>query len=314
MKRYQDCGVIEMAQGAAEPAWLLPDVRPRFATWSLCGGRPFGCDDDCARWHAGIDLIDAKHGALVVAPEEATIVALDRGWSKDARAVYLRTKTGLFLALGGTIHGSGQEWGRKAGDELRTGDPVGRVLGSYGMIHFETYVDDGRRTHNSRWYVGDPPPDGLLNPLNYIQRAAGLPATLETDRQRQQALLDLGYAPDHVDQAWGERSKSALRKAQADLGLQADGIWGPNTEKAIREALNRAVEAQTGDCEDDGPCPARPKGARPAQENVLDAPPANGKPGLSNTAVILLGVAGAAALVGGAAFILGSRAGAPQAP
>ena len=237
MKRYQDCGVIEMAQGAAEPAWLLPDVRPRFATWSLCGGRPFGCDDDCARWHAGIDLIDAKHGSIVVAPEDATIVALDRGWSKDARAVYLRTKTGLFLALGGTIHESGQEWARRAGDELRKGDPVGRVLGSYGMIHFETYAKGSKRTKNSVWYRGSGPPAGLLNPTNYVERMVGEQVSLLRSAQRHAALAALGFFSGTIDGPWTPASVAALRAAQESLGVAVDGVWGPATEAALRSAI-----------------------------------------------------------------------------
>ncbi len=58
-----------MAAGADKPAFPLPTVTPKFATWSFGGGRPFGCAvDKCERWHAGIDLTNAPHNALVIAP------------------------------------------------------------------------------------------------------------------------------------------------------------------------------------------------------------------------------------------------------
>ncbi len=253
MARYEFSGVVRMAEGAATPAWPLPEVKPRFATWSLGGGRPSGCARGaCERWHCGIDLIGAREGSLIVATEDCTIIALDRGWSKGSRAVFVRTDTGLFLVYGGTLYGSGNEWSRKPGDRVPQGEPLGRVKGSYGMLHFETYVDDGRLT-NSRWYVGDDPPDGLLNPLNYIQRSVGRAVTRDSWAQRQQALVDLGYLPDPVGSEWGDASREALRQAQRDLAIEADGLWGEETERAIAEALDGLYDAAAGDC-DGGPC------------------------------------------------------------
>lgn len=258
MARYTPCAAIPMAGGDPQPAWIMPGTRARFATWSLCGGRPFACEGpECARWHAGVDLVGAKDGALVVTPEEAEIVKLDAGWSKGSKAVFLRTSTGLFLVLGGTKRGSGDEWGRKAGDKLKKGDPVGRVLGSYGMIHFETYVDDGRNS-NSRWFVSEDPPDGLRNPLNYIERASGQPTSFSTHDLRQQALLDLGYDPDPPGEPWGEKSIAALKQAQDDLGLEVDGKWGPRTEARIQDALDEQIEGMHPDCDPDDDAPCQP--------------------------------------------------------
>lgn len=171
--RYKDYQGVEMAGGDPRPAWLLPDTKPRFADWSFGGGRPFNCAaGECDRWHAGIDCIGAKDGDTFQATEAGTIVGVDKGWSKGSKAVFLETNTGLFLVFGGSKKGSGSEWGIREGVEVAKGQPLGRVLGSYGMIHFETYVGVGR-TANSRWYVGAQPPVGLLNPLNYLQRASG---------------------------------------------------------------------------------------------------------------------------------------------
>ena len=88
--RYEHCPRIPMAQGDPDPAWPLAETKPRFATWSLCGVRPSSCvkdkDTKCIRWHSGIDLIDAKDGALVVAPENLEIVRVDVNWSAGSFA------------------------------------------------------------------------------------------------------------------------------------------------------------------------------------------------------------------------------------
>ncbi|MFY0531702.1 hypothetical protein [Nannocystis pusilla] len=86
MARSSEWEKLPMAQGDAKPAWPLPTVTPKFATWSVGGGRPFGCAaDKCERWHAGIDLTDAPDGALIIAPEDALVVGIDRGWSEGSR-------------------------------------------------------------------------------------------------------------------------------------------------------------------------------------------------------------------------------------
>jgi hypothetical protein len=79
MARYADWERIPMAEGGKDPMWPLPTVTPKFATWSLGGGRPSACaQDKCERWHAGVDLTGAPQGALVVAPEDALIVGSTR--------------------------------------------------------------------------------------------------------------------------------------------------------------------------------------------------------------------------------------------
>ncbi|MCA9636680.1 MAG: M23 family metallopeptidase, partial [Myxococcales bacterium] len=177
-----------MAEGDPSPAWPMPSVSPKFATWSVGGGRPFGCEGDaCERWHAGIDLTGAPEGAEVVAPEDAEVVAVDRGWSGAAKAIFLRTKSGLFLVLGGLQMGSPGKYGITAGKSVRKGDRLGRVLGAYGMIHLETYAAEDRRA-NSVWWKDEPPPDGLLNPTNYVERMVGDRVSLVRSIQRHEAL------------------------------------------------------------------------------------------------------------------------------
>lgn len=241
MKRYPNWGLVPMSYGSARPVWPLYGVKPRFAEWSFGGVRPFGCKDDCTRWHAGIDLINAPDRAIVLAPERMEIVGVDRGWRKGSKAVTGLTDTGLFLVFGGTLHGGGDEFAIEEGMTVEAGAPIGRVKGSYGMIHFETYLDlNGRRMANSQWPIGQEPPTGLANPLNYVQLAAGFPTTFANWHQRRAALRDLGFEPAD-DGPWGEADKDALIEAQAGINenngetLDVDGVWGPQTDEVIRK-------------------------------------------------------------------------------
>lgn len=261
MARSTEWEQLVMAQGDTKPAWPLPTVSPKFATWSVGGGRPFGCEGDaCERWHAGIDLTDAPDGALILAPEDALVVGIDRGWSEGSKAAFLRTTSGLFVVLGGFKAGSHKEYGITTGQNVRKGDKLGRVLGSYGMIHLETYAAEAR-TANSVWWEGEPPPDGLLNPTNYVERMVGDTVSLLQTRQRHEALKALGYYKGDAGAPWGTASTEALRAAQTALGIGVDGKWGPETEDAVQ----RALAAQTGCSADE----CSPKGSQisPAGES-----------------------------------------------
>ena len=214
MARAPDWEKLAMAGGSPSPVWPLPTVTPKFATWSLGGGRPFGCAaDKCERWHAGIDLTGAPDGAPILAPEDALIVGIDRGWSSGSKAAFLRTDSGLFLVLGGFRAGSHNEFDVSTGQRVRRGDKLGRVLGSYGMIHLETYAA-AERTANSVWWRGEPPPEGLLNPTHYVERMVGDKVSLLQTRQRHEALKTLGYFKGDVAAPWSDTSTDALKAAQ----------------------------------------------------------------------------------------------------
>jgi hypothetical protein len=249
MARSPDWEKVPMAQGGKDPVWPMPAVPPKFATFSLGGGRPDGCAaEKCERWHAGIDLQRAPDRAVVVAPEDGTIAGLDKGWTEGTKAIFFVTDSGLFLVLGGVIAGSHKEWSRKVGDKVKRGGELGRIVGSYGMLHFETYTAGPSRTANSRWWQDDPPPEGLLNPANYVERMVGKDASLLLTRQRLQALADLGYYTGDVGAAWGTEATEALKKAQAALGVAVDGKWGPSTEDAIQSALQKGPCNSLEDC------------------------------------------------------------------
>ena len=255
MARSTDWEKLPMAVGDPAPAWPLPSVTPKFAPWSVGGGRPANCTlETCERWHAGIDLTGAPDGATIVAPEDALVVGIDRGWSEGSKAAFLRTKTGLFLVLGGFKAGSHKEFGIQTAREVRKGEKLGKVLGSYGMIHLETYTA-ASRTANSVWWKSEPPPDGLLNPINYVERMVGDRVSLVQTQQRHEALAALGYYIGNIAAAWSAASEAALRAAQAALGVEVDGKWGPKTEDAIQQALASKNPCTADECGAPGPAP-----------------------------------------------------------
>lgn len=65
-----------------------------------------------------------------------------------------------------------------------------------------------------------------------------------TTKEKQCLLEYLGYYDpensnrvNNVDGIWGEKSAAATKAFQADYGLEADGIFGPDTEKRIKEVI-----------------------------------------------------------------------------
>ena len=204
-----------MAAGGDKPAWPLPTVTPKFATWSFGGGRPAGCAvAACERWHAGVDLTGAPHDSLVIAPEDGILAGLDRGWTDGTKAIFLQTDSGLFVVLGGVIAGSHKEFGLITAQRVRKGDKLGRIVGGYGMLHLEAYKAEPTRKANSRWYRDDPPPEGLLNPTGYVERMVGDKVSLLQTRQRLEALRELGHYQGAVGRSSHRRAQTGTDRAR----------------------------------------------------------------------------------------------------
>lgn len=65
-----------------------------------------------------------------------------------------------------------------------------------------------------------------------------------TIKQRQHLLAYLGYYVGNVDGDWGTLSKTACKAFQKDFGLNADGIAGTDTEKALTHAVAYGMPAK----------------------------------------------------------------------
>lgn len=58
-----------------------------------------------------------------------------------------------------------------------------------------------------------------------------------TNTQKQCLLTFLGYDTGGIGNGWGEKSRQAVECAQEDLGIEPDGVWGPQTETAVLQAV-----------------------------------------------------------------------------
>lgn len=65
-----------------------------------------------------------------------------------------------------------------------------------------------------------------------------------TVEQKQCLLKYLGYYVGSVDGKWGQLSSVATKSFQKDYGLKADGICGPDTEKALKHAVAYGMPAK----------------------------------------------------------------------
>ena len=62
----------------------------------------------------------------------------------------------------------------------------------------------------------------------------------------QYMLIDTGYLSDGADGVFGSGTQSAVRRFQADHGLDADGVVGTQTMQALADASGREVPEESG--------------------------------------------------------------------
>ena len=67
----------------------------------------------------------------------------------------------------------------------------------------------------------------------------------EKVREVQEALVRLGYDPGGTDGRFGDETRRAVKAFQADKGLEADGLAGPETVAAILGAVPKGAEPKS---------------------------------------------------------------------
>jgi len=155
--------------GSTNPIWPLAYNNPKVAT---SGGLAVGASRPNNRHHAGVD-IPVKEGAIAVATESGVIVATNAWAGSNAKSLLLETDSGIVVNYGAVGPGSWKEFGVAKGTRVVAGQPiarVGRYPGGDTMLHFELYTSG--TTRNAQWKHGKAPPDNLLNPTSYLQRAS----------------------------------------------------------------------------------------------------------------------------------------------
>ncbi len=75
-------------------------------------------------------------------------------------------------------------------------------------------------------------------------------AATSTTAVVQQDLTALGYFDGPIDGIAGEQTRSAIAKFQSDVGIEADGEFGPQTDAAMYPLLQKDVDYVEGLQED----------------------------------------------------------------
>lgn len=68
-----------------------------------------------------------------------------------------------------------------------------------------------------------------------------------TIKQKQCLLYFLGYYVGNIDGVWGNLSKTATKAFQKDFGLTDNGVFGDETEKAVKHAVAYGMPAKKED-------------------------------------------------------------------
>ena len=63
---------------------------------------------------------------------------------------------------------------------------------------------------------------------------AASPVTTAVVIELQQVMTDLGYYSGPIDGVYGQATTDGVKKMQSDLGVTADGVYGPETHKALK--------------------------------------------------------------------------------
>ncbi|GAA0272396.1 N-acetylmuramoyl-L-alanine amidase [Cryptosporangium japonicum] len=96
-----------------------------------------------------------------------------------------------------------------------------------GIVGPETW----RSLVAARWRLGD----------RVLNRSVSEPMLGDDVRELQERLLEMGYDNGRADGVFGQRTETALRAFQREVGLAADGTVGPLTMRALRQLGRKVV-------------------------------------------------------------------------
>jgi hypothetical protein len=129
--------------------------------FSICNGTSFGANrTNSGRYHAGIDLLSPQ-GTPVRAVADGTVIMIVPFCTYCSSINYL-----LMVNHENYVINYGEVIPEvSVGDKVNAGQRIATVSG-VGMCHFELYKPG--TTTNYRWYVGQPKPDQLLDPTEFL--------------------------------------------------------------------------------------------------------------------------------------------------
>ncbi len=162
------------------------------------------------------------------------------GLQKGDVLLNVKNHTEMFIGDGKVVKASINERGGVTGGQ--SGDQTGReiyvgpyYMPSYGWDYVLRYMGSGGEDK-------DAPANEPEKPAEEPAEAPtiNLPTLRRGDQSRtvrmlQACLIDLGYScgPDGADGEFGDNTHAAVCEFQSDLGLEVDGIVGPQTWYAI---------------------------------------------------------------------------------
>ena len=128
--------------------------------------------------HTGLDVY-CEPGQFVVAVEDGNIISIENftgenanppsPWWNDTKAILIEGKSGV------VVYGEIKPLDSiKIGDKIKAGKIIGKVITvlkkdkgtPMTMLHIELYKPGTKET--VIWNLGEPQPDSLLNPLEYL--------------------------------------------------------------------------------------------------------------------------------------------------
>lgn len=193
----------------------------------------YGTASGNARYHSGPNHIDPQglpglsytvfiegNGRVVLANDlEAKVFS--QGTRKipgDENALYLS------VCVGGNFTGPGY-----IGTQHPTTDQLHAVRETWRILKEVLALPDGAIFGHIDFGKPSCPGDEVYYEVQKIRKGP-----IPNIKARQEFLESQGHYTGTIDAIWGPMSKRALIAFQEDVGLIADGVWGPKVESAAR--------------------------------------------------------------------------------